>query len=316
MRKSIRLSIIAILSLLLMFALALPVFAQEDDPRPEIGISFRPNGDVGVVVNVVRPESPAEEAGLQPDDVIVSIDGQFVTFGSLPEILGEYEPGDEVVLSILRDEETLEITVTLGTAPEREEIERRAEGSRATLGVIIGSDPSDAPVVTEVVEDSPAEEAGIQVDDVIIFADGQRVQNIRALREVLAQHDPGDEITLIVDRDGRAETITVTLGESEEIRRIIPERERPEPFFNRPFIGVSLGDNDDTPIVMRVMPGSPADEAGIEVGEVIAMFDGEEIETVMELIELVQQYEPGDEVPIVLRSGDESRLIFVTLGGR
>jgi S1-C subfamily serine protease len=72
----------------------------------------------GAVVVEVRPDSPADRAGLQPGDIITAIDDEPV--GSIAELVGRIQqrrPGDEVVLTIARsgtDERT--VTVTLGEA--------------------------------------------------------------------------------------------------------------------------------------------------------------------------------------------------------
>ena len=66
----------------------------------------------------VLPDSPAAAAGLTEGDVITAIDGIRIDgSNSLDEILTQYEPGDELTLSVLRDGATLELALTLGTRP-------------------------------------------------------------------------------------------------------------------------------------------------------------------------------------------------------
>jgi membrane-associated protease RseP (regulator of RpoE activity) len=74
------------------------------------------------VTGTVAPGSPAAEIGLQPDDVIVSVDGESVTTSD--EFVREIQsrdPGTPVDLVVERDGETLELTATLGTNPRLEE---------------------------------------------------------------------------------------------------------------------------------------------------------------------------------------------------
>jgi serine protease Do len=83
-----------------------------------------------------------------------------------------------------------------------------------------------------------------------------------------------------------------------------------------PFIGV-VGTNEgkDTRIV-HVNPGSPADEAGIEPGDVITKFDGKPLTDFASLSRAVREREPGEQVVLeVLREGRAMRL-EVTIGGR
>ena len=88
----------------------------------------------GALIAQVYPGSPAEEAGLRGAEQTVVIDGQSYALGGdvvrradgrairtsddLRQIVGGMEPGDELELEVLRGEEELEITVTLGTLPD------------------------------------------------------------------------------------------------------------------------------------------------------------------------------------------------------
>ena len=74
----------------------------------------------GVVLMEVVPDSPAAGAGLQPGDWITAIDGEQVgSFdGNLAEIIGGYEPGDDITVDFQRDGEAITATVTLGAHPD------------------------------------------------------------------------------------------------------------------------------------------------------------------------------------------------------
>lgn len=59
-------------------------------------------------------DTPAFNAGLEEDDIILSVDGQLVNNeNSLTELIQQYQPGDEVTLEILRDEETSAVSIVL-----------------------------------------------------------------------------------------------------------------------------------------------------------------------------------------------------------
>jgi len=82
--------------------------------------------DYGVLVLVpqgstepaVISGSPADEAGLREDDIITAIDGERIdTAQGLDQILTQYAPGDELSLDVLREGETLELAIELGTRP-------------------------------------------------------------------------------------------------------------------------------------------------------------------------------------------------------
>lgn len=96
------------------------------DPRPFLGITggtltaavverFDLAVDSGVLVIQVQADSPAQEAGIQPGDVIVAFDGKSIaSTGELQETLDEYSPGDEVTVTINREGQEQELTVIIG----------------------------------------------------------------------------------------------------------------------------------------------------------------------------------------------------------
>jgi S1-C subfamily serine protease len=66
----------------------------------------------------IVPDSPAEAAGLIAGDIVTAIDGRRIDASQgLDDILSLYGPGDELTLSVLRDGETIDVPVTLGTRP-------------------------------------------------------------------------------------------------------------------------------------------------------------------------------------------------------
>jgi len=121
--------------------IAKPIMRQaidgDDLARPWMGVFYREIDpalvterelpiDYGVIVlapqgsdePAVIADSPADEAGLREGDIITAIDGERIdTTQGLDEILTQYGPGDELTLEVLRDGETLELEIELGTRP-------------------------------------------------------------------------------------------------------------------------------------------------------------------------------------------------------
>jgi S1-C subfamily serine protease len=72
----------------------------------------------GALVRAVGPGTPADDAGIQEGDVITALGGDPVaSTEEVGERILEFEPGQEVEIELTRGEETLTVTVTLGTRP-------------------------------------------------------------------------------------------------------------------------------------------------------------------------------------------------------
>jgi len=86
--------------------------------------------------------------------------------------------------------------------------------SRVFLGVAVARDNgTDGARVVEVVPGSPADDAGLEVGDVITAVDGSTVADGSELVAAIQVHDPGDTVTITYGRDGSSSTATVELGE-------------------------------------------------------------------------------------------------------
>ena len=104
------------------------------------------------------------------------------------------------------------------------------------LGVQMGPDMS----VANVIEGSAAEKAGVLADDKIVQVDGNQVADVRGLLEFLRDKNAGNEIVLVVERDGESKELKAVLGKRPEQggqaqgrgqnrqRRERPEADRPE----------------------------------------------------------------------------------------
>jgi membrane-associated protease RseP (regulator of RpoE activity) len=70
-------------------------------------------------------------------------------------------------------------------------------------------------LITEVEEDSPAEDAGLMAGDVVVEFDGKTVKNTEKFRKYVAATEPGEDVALVVKRKGRKKTIEAEIGEME-----------------------------------------------------------------------------------------------------
>jgi S1-C subfamily serine protease len=202
----------------------------------------------GALIIEVLGDSPAAEAGLQGDDLIVAIGDQPVKeFEDLVAYLARYSNvGESVRLTVLRDGRQRMIEVTLAARPVAEASSNlpAAPVAPAAGGAWLGiqgltltpeiAEAAGLPagqegvLVAEVIRNTPADEAGlrggdqvidingqqIQVGgDVILAAEGEPVRGFEDLRGFLLRAEPGQEVTFTLLRDGDEITVEVTLGE-------------------------------------------------------------------------------------------------------
>lgn len=253
-------------------------------------------------IGYVVPGSPAERAGLQAGDRLVSVDGQPVqrwaglSADSVTWRIVRSE-GDTVAVTFERDGETQTVTAR-PTIPERRFWQRRATRQLQML-------PAETPMVARVEIDSPAAAAGLQPNDLITHVNGQRLFNPYGL-STFARENPDAALTLTVQRG----TETLQL-----------------PFAPR---GATVGD---------VVPRSPASNAGLRPGDRIVAVDGQPARLAEDIGRQVQdaagrtlslRVERGDstlEVPITpaiprgeslprigIRWGSESGIVFDEFG--
>jgi predicted metalloprotease with PDZ domain len=99
----------------------------------------------------------------------------------------------------------------------------------------------------------------------------------------------------------------------------MPEDMPQMPLVERPFLGiryVPLEEGSEGAEVVIVDADSPAEQAGLQEGDVITAVDGVAVTADRDLRDLVLEHEPGDRVEIEFRRADETRTITVQLGAR
>jgi serine protease Do len=176
----------------------------------------------GAVVNEVTKGSPAEQAGVKPEDVVVSVDGRTVQDSSdLSRYVAAKGPGQTVKLKVLRDGEQKDVDVKLGTFPDEtaDRQDRESEGSvrhgmtlrdltpelaerlqmpRGTVGV----------VVMDVEAGTAAENAFLRRGDVIVSVNGRDVEDVADFEKEIARAK-SDGVARLRFRRGETHQVTV-----------------------------------------------------------------------------------------------------------
>jgi len=153
--------------------------------------------DEPAIIGAVVPGSPAEQAGLEPGDRIITIAGdQIATWKDLELAIGLRRPNRDIAVTVLRDGEPLTVTV-------RPVAEGRYEVSD------IGVQPRANPQIVRVLAGERAEQAGLEAGDVILAVDGVPMVTRDQLISVISRSG-GKTIQLTVLRDGREQTVSAT----------------------------------------------------------------------------------------------------------
>jgi S1-C subfamily serine protease len=168
-------------------------------------------------------------------------------------------------------------------------------------------------VVREVAPDSPAAKAGLKDGDRIVQAGDRQIRSINDLKDALAGQIPGDKIAFKVMRDGKEQSLTVTLGkEPTGPAEAPPAAIQPSGaylgVFSQP-LNAAMKDRlgikaDKGALVARVMPGSPAAKAGVAELDVVTRLGDTDVTSPMDLRQAVEKVGAGKDANLqVIRDG-------------
>ncbi len=176
-------------------------------------------------------------------------------------------------------------------------------------------------VVTQVEPDSPGAKSGLKVGDVISQIDGQTVSDAGELQVEVGQKRPGTTLKLTVLRNGSDVTVPVTLEEMG--KRDVAENESGSQHGKARW---GLGLADVTPdnrqqlqapgdvqgaVIERVLPGSPADNAGLQPGDVVEGVNRHETKSAADVQHALSAVPAGQDVLLLVwsRGGNTFRVL-------
>ncbi|GIX31183.1 MAG: zinc metalloprotease [Porticoccaceae bacterium] len=162
----------------------------------------------------------------------------------------------------------------------------------AYWAVFLGGVQGVAPVVGEVVPGSPAERAGLAPGQEIVAVDGELTPTWKALGEALLLR-AGEEGEILLEVRYPESSLTYTLEAPLAGYRVDPER--PDPI--RDF-GIVLYTPPVLPVVGDVLPGGPAERAGLKPGDRILAVDGEPVADWQAFVDYVRA-RPGEPLKVV-----------------
>ena len=155
-------------------------------------------------------------------------------------------------------------------------------------------------------------DSGFRRGDVIVSLHGRRIRSEADFMRWVVLH-PGQRVPVVVLRDGRRETIYVVYP------REVAHTDRV--YVNRPgsqaYLGVTFyAQVRDAVIVRSVAPGSPAEEAGLQRGDMIVALNGEQVMSYPDAISIIRSMQPGERLDIIFERGRSERQTEAVLAGQ
>jgi serine protease Do len=166
-------------------------------------------------------------------------------------------------------------------------------------------------IVTNVQKDSPADKAGLKVEDVIVQFDGKPVNTDTDLPKVVAAAPIGKEVKMVVFRKAKRLELKIVVGQQSGAAT---------PALAEPAASIGINVQEVTPelarqlglkaprgvMVSEVKPGSSADEAGMVRGDLILELNGQQVDSLQSFAAQAAKVAKGEVVRLLLRRPDGS----------
>jgi len=307
----------------------------------------------GISIKYVVEGSQAEKAGLKKDMIIRNYQGENVyTKNQLVRMIRNSTVGEKVKITIMENESEKTFDVELG---EKEYIEQKKP---AWMGVSLKDDfdlenfdLNYGLQITMVSEDSPAEKAGLMVDDIILEIQGEKLYTEDQVRPMLKKYQPEDKIIVKYWRDGKQEETELVLGEMsidwydlqaidqvfsgldilddlDDVYDIWNSLGLPESMHvfayqdsSSKILGVIVSgsheedeDNGKTDgfVIDKVIPETPAAEGGMQAGDIILKINGEDVSEFDDIGEIISKVDYDDSFKVnIIRDEKPKDLILI-----
>ncbi len=192
-----------------------------------------------------------------------------------------------------------------------------SQGLNATTAKALGVSEHAGALLAGVKANGPAAKAGLKAGDVIQAVNDQKVTSPRDLAVNVASLKPGDEARLSILRNGATQEVKVKIGEMPG-ERLAANEETAQP--NRMQVGVALAplspelrarldlpDDVNGAVIQQVRPGSPAQAAGLQPGDVIVAVGSTDVDSPAEAVKAMRKALSGKDKALavrILRNGE------------
>jgi len=159
-------------------------------------------------------------------------------------------------------------------------------------------------LIVDVVKGGPAEKAGLRKNDVVIAYRGKEILDSGALRNDVATTPIGQEVKVIILRNGKKQELSVKIGNLEDATKIfassVRERLGAEVRSLTPKEAEKYGlEANKGVIITSINPNGPLEEVGFEVGDIILEVNGQTIGSLESFVQLVASLKPNQQITLL-----------------
>jgi serine protease Do len=217
-----------------------------------------------------------------------------------------------------------------------QQIKRGGYVTRGQLGVTVQAlsddivkglklDSNNGAIVHDVSPGSGAEKAGLRQGDIILSFNGKPISQSADLPPLVGMTKPGSKAAVEILRNGKKQIVQVTVGAApRDGKAQLANPETPSERTSQSALGMSVQEPDaDTRQQMGLkagegveigeITGPAAASAGLQQGDVILMVGQQKIGSVAAFRAATQGAKPGDTLLLLVRRGDQSNFIGLTL---
>ena len=176
-----------------------------------------------------------------------------------------------------------------------------------TMSEALGMKNSEGALIVQVVDDSPADKAGLKEQDVILKVNDKKVTNASKLKLLISSNYPGDRTKLLILSNKKNKTVFVELEnypDSEEVTEQINEED--EEFD---LIGLIVTNSESGVKIKKIDKKSNSYRSGLNVGDIILTIDNQKVTNKNVYKELIYEYEKGD--IIMMKKSRNGRPTFI-----
>ncbi len=172
----------------------------------------------------------------------------------------------------------------------------------------------DGALVSDVVEDSPAEKAGLKTGDVIIEFNGEKIADPSHLKNIVSSTAPGNNSKVVIVRDGEWKTVNVKLEELEQENQTVATINN-----DASSLGIEVRDISNSlaeryeidpsskgVLVTDIDKKSNAFDAGIRVGDIITRVGTKKVTSSKDFINLIDESKRQDSLLLLIKRGERS----------